>query len=71
MIAEHPHTKKYIIKKKTLFTCIEIINIPNKTVHKALHILNTFLKDLVFFIAVPTQISPIKPAITPASTKLL
>lgn len=71
IIAEHPQTKKYIIKKNILFTCIAIIKIANKTVTKALQILNTDLNDLSFFIAVPTHISPIKPAITPTNTKLL
>jgi hypothetical protein len=71
IIADEPHTKKYMIKKKTLFTCMDMIKIPNNTVTKPLHILNTNLNDFVFLIAVPTHISPIKPAITPANTKLL
>jgi outer membrane PBP1 activator LpoA protein len=50
---------------------MDMIKIPNNTVTKPLHILNTNLNDFVFLIAVPTHISPIKPAITPANTKLL
>lgn len=71
MMADEPHTKKYMIKKNTLFTCIDMIRMPNNTVTKPLHILNTNLNDFVFLIAVPTQISPINPAMTPANTKLL